>query len=42
VALALPEGPADDPVDPPAWVAAIGATMIAVLLGVAVLLRRRS
>lgn len=40
IALALPETTADEPVEPPAWIAAIGATLIAVLLGVALLMRR--
>ncbi len=41
VALALPESsdPASDPAPPP-WLAAIGVTMIAALLGLAILVRR--
>jgi len=41
VALALPDTPsADTPAAPPAWIAAIGVTMIAALLGLAILVRR--
>jgi len=41
VALALPDAPSSgSPAAPPAWIAAIGVTMIAALLGLAILVRR--
>lgn len=40
VALALPEPAADQTTNPPGWIAAIGVTLIAVLLGLALLMRR--
>jgi hypothetical protein len=39
--LAVPaESPQEPSAQPPAWIAAIGATMIALLLAVALLLRK--